>query len=179
MARPGDSSQEARIEGYLDRARLTYGTLDDPDFGFTAGAFDERPHRDLVAKLAELVEVEDMTDLNDNVCFDYGLVRRRAEWKLKLSMVGPYAMLLRVTRGWPRRFRILGVEVIEEPAAGTEQAIAELVREAGFTMVSAEDAEYPVRFNASGTEPVEGPLYRVLFSTVPEGVEDLSWHCRH
>ncbi|MFH8380821.1 hypothetical protein ACH4E7_07750 [Kitasatospora sp. NPDC018058] len=180
MARPGDSNQEARIEGYLDRARLTYGTLEDPDFSFTARAFNEQPYRDLVAKLAEIVKVEDMTDLNDNTCFDYGLIQRRAEWKLKLSMVGPYAMLTRVTRGWPRRFRILSVEVVEEPTAGTEQAIVELVREAGFTMISAADAEYSVRFAADpGAEPVDGPLYRVLFSTIPEEVEDLSWRYRY
>ncbi|MFJ4186405.1 hypothetical protein [Kitasatospora sp. NPDC089509] len=179
MARPGDSSQEVRIEGYLDRARHTYGSLEDPDFRFASGARVEDTHAELLATLSRLVKVTNMSDENDHVCFVLELREGPREWSLRLSMVGPYAMLLRVTRGWPRRFRILSVEVIEEPAAGTEQAIAELVREAGFTMVSAEDAEYPVRFNASGTEPVDGPLYRVLFSTIPAGVEDLSWHCRH
>ncbi|MFJ9842573.1 hypothetical protein ACIRYZ_19225 [Kitasatospora sp. NPDC101155] len=103
------------------------------------------------------------------------LSEHRDEWWLPLSALGPYAVLLRVTTAAPRRFRPLRVEPVEPPATDTERAILDTVEEAGYTLVPAAEAAVTVTVPDSTGEPVNRPLYQVLFDTVPGSDGELPW----
>ncbi len=73
----------------MDAIEATYGSLSDPSYSFVERAMSAQPYAECVDRLSNLVDVEDVTDVNDDVSFRYLLSRGPNEWALNLSMVGP------------------------------------------------------------------------------------------
>ncbi|MFE3112749.1 hypothetical protein ACFXKJ_28690 [Kitasatospora indigofera] len=153
------------LDGYLECARKAYGSLEDPNFLFSSEAIERRPYDGLIDSISKICEVIDRTALGVDVCFNLELTVPKRRWRLLLSMVGPYSMLLGVTPFSAPRFRSSTVSVVENPELEVEQNIFDLVRSAGFMMLNSVEAEAPVRFSPPPEfEPEEVPLFRVLFS---------------
>lgn len=130
----------------LEDARRAYGKLDDPDYGFFAAALEGCVWKNVIDELKGIVNVEDWTDREDGVGISLELSARgggrgSGVWSLWLSAVGPYA-LLAFSVGEIRREDVL---VSPRPDASCEERrIIEVLREANFLMVSADDAERAV-----------------------------------
>lgn len=77
----------------LRRVKLAYGAADHPRREFVRAAVSANPYRSLVSELAATLPVVDDTDINDDSCFVYLLRRGPTALILRLSMVGPYALV--------------------------------------------------------------------------------------
>ncbi|MFJ6798882.1 hypothetical protein [Streptomyces sp. NPDC091268] len=158
------NEQESPLQGYLEAARRAYGSLEDPNFLFVTESVELNPYGGLIDRISRICKVADRTSIDADVCF-YLELSNRGKWHLLLSMIGPYAMLLRVTERWPARFRSPVVEVVREPDPGIEEKVLSLLVADGFKMITAEEAESVVKFAVPPeSEPEEGPLFRILFS---------------
>lgn len=86
-----------------DAAALTeaiqraYASLDDPRYSFVADALADPPYERLLDGLARAFDVQDTTDPNDDVSFRSVLRDDTGAWCLDLSMVGPFALLTRLS----------------------------------------------------------------------------------
>jgi hypothetical protein len=74
-----------------------YLSLDEPDFSFVNKAVRDNMYRFIIEKLANIFDVTEVTDLNDDVCFRYVLKKDSQSWVLEISMLGPYAVIIKTT----------------------------------------------------------------------------------
>lgn len=81
------------------RVSEKYGSMDEPNWGFVATAIKEKPYRQFIASLEDLGEISEDTDENDDVSFGYYIKTGAQLHSLRLSMVGPYAMLIQARPG--------------------------------------------------------------------------------
>jgi len=86
-----------KMKNVLTQIERTYRSYESPEFFFVS------PYKHLVQKISACFQVEEDTDPNDDVSFGYLLrakyrsgAKRDQQWLLRLSMVGPYAVLFRL-----------------------------------------------------------------------------------
>jgi len=149
----------------LDRDRLAadlrqaYGSPTTPNWSFVSEALRRRPYQPLVDELAAIVSVEENTDPNDDVSFSFVLGLGESAWSLRLSMIGPYALLL---RAHPSVVEFLPPEPDERSA--TERRIVELLASHGVQLLDRDLLEEPVDFAVTDSEADQPRLYQALFS---------------
>ncbi|MFJ1767360.1 hypothetical protein ACIOD2_44000 [Amycolatopsis sp. NPDC088138] len=160
-----------RSEEFLEHARRAYGDLRNPYYGFFADALGNNPWKSLLNGFREFLVVEDWTDPLD-VSFSYVLNshrRSRSGWLLWLSGVGPYALL---AYGGDPDTTLARADVVTdfgEDRPAEERRIIEMLREAGLTLLSAEEIEATVDFHPpDGRFPVS--TFTMLF-----GESDVPW----
>jgi hypothetical protein len=133
---------------YLEQLRKSYGDPDAPRRDFALAAADREPFARVRSDLSAIGPVLDDTDVNDDVCFTY-IVGQQPPLVVKLSMVGPYAVVLS-SRG----------ELLTHPV------LAGVLRKHGFILPSRDILESMVPISFPGrSEPAT--LYAALFE--PEG----------
>jgi hypothetical protein len=118
------------------------------------------PYSPLFDELARKFPVEDDTDINDDVCFTF-LVTAARVLAVKLSMVGPYAVVMAVSSAEPDA----PLTVVPGPDAAAnddERAVLRILGRHGFRVLTEEELERSVRFTLEDAEIV--PLYRALFA---------------
>jgi len=82
----------------LDKHR----SLEKPDFHFRWDVINHRPYTRLIDELLTHFFIKDVTDLNQDGSFVYLIEQDRdRQWKLQISMVGPYAVLFRLAQPLP------------------------------------------------------------------------------
>ena len=82
----------------MERIREKYGSLDEPRFHFVSTAIDEEPYGDLGRHLRSCATgFSEDTDDNYDVSFGCILKKGREVVVVRISMVGPYAILVRCT----------------------------------------------------------------------------------
>jgi hypothetical protein len=163
------SSSDPVLDAYLESARRSYGDLASPNFSFVADFLQRNPYRNVVTHLGSFLSVRDMTTPDDDVCLTLDLRGAGEKWRLLLSMVGPYAMLMRVHVHRRRLRRSVDVTVGGTDGTEFEQRMVSLLVDAGFRVLTAADAAKPVRFIVPpDEEPEMGPLFRVLFTDMTE-----------
>lgn len=150
---------------YVEQLRRAYGDLNNPRRSFALDCLRRAPYKAVFAQLAQNVPAVDGTDINSDVCFTYIL-----EWSpvliVKLSMVGPYAVIL--------SFGGNGLDVSAElhfPGEGGEQGaclrvVGEVLAEHGFVLPSRSHLEHPVPMSIDGHSSAS--LYAALFE--PRGL---------
>ncbi|WP_410586215.1 hypothetical protein [Amycolatopsis sp. lyj-23] len=163
---------EDRSGEFLEHARRAYGDLRNPYYGFFADAQENDPWKSLLRRFAEFLSVEEWTDRTDDVSFSYVLTphrRSRSAWLLWLSAVGPYAFL---AYGEDPDTPLARADVVTgsaENRPAEENRIIEMLREAGLTLLSAEEIEATVDFHPpDGRFPVS--TFVLLF-----GESDVPW----
>lgn len=82
----------------LQRVRECYLSLDNPSFHFKRKAYAKKIYRHVELLLRGVFEVEDDTDINIDVSFQYVLYSTNLIWSVQLSMVGSYAAIWRVVK---------------------------------------------------------------------------------
>lgn len=93
-----------------------YGSLQAPNYAFVTRALRKRPYQDLVAALEKVMAVEDITDPNYDVSFEY--VLGDSAYLLQLSMVGPFAALFPFGPG-----RRVGAALVRADSADAETVL--------------------------------------------------------
>ncbi len=72
-----------------------YRSLRNPDYSFVSRVYQAEIYKKVIESLSGFFEIQDMTDINDDVSFVYVISSTETEWILMLSMVGRYAALFR------------------------------------------------------------------------------------
>lgn len=160
------SSQSIR-SAYEGQLRQSYGDFRSPRLHFVMAAADRQPFEGVLRDLAQTYPVEEDTDLDCDVCFTY-IVRAGQPLVVKLSLVGPYAVILSFgSDGFGEGSLVLP----SQPAGTTDQArVASVLNSHGFVLVPVEHLETLVPL-ALAKDRAEVTLYAALFE--PEG--DVPW----
>jgi hypothetical protein len=172
MAIPQDLSADMvsrRIEGDIRRA---YRSLSNPEYGFVQQCLDRRPYDGIVSVLNTTFTVEEDTDPNDDVSFGFLVSSKYSRWLLRISMVGPYGVLLRLGPGGEPGPPISGVP---ESADQLEADICEVIQREGVVLLGQGILEVPIRLKMFTTDPDNVRLYQALF----QDTDILPWRYGH
>jgi hypothetical protein len=115
-----------------------------PNFSGTKAVLDRDPYRPLRDQFSERWRVADSTDLNYDVSFQWGLLDHPEPLTLRLSMVGPYAVIIR-----------RGTELVDDPE------IDAILVQAGFIKLSKDILSLPV---PTWEPEYSAALYEFLFA---------------
>lgn len=151
---------------YEEQLLKSYGSLTVPKRHFVQDVADREPFGGVFRELSEICSVDDDTDINCDVCFTF-IMHSKQPLIIKLSMVGPYAVILSFGQDGFGKAAL----VSSEQGAGTVEAdIVSVVTAHGFILVPADHLESPVPI-ALAEGRVGVPLYAALFQ--PD--EDVPW----
>jgi hypothetical protein len=152
-----------RLEDISSSVRKAYGTDVQPTYRFVQEAIESDPYRWLVDSLKEWYTIEDDTDTNDDVSFNFILRSDDHAWRLALSMVGPFALL--VDGDDPERST-----VITESTDPDEVRILRMVKAQGFEFMDRETLRMVLDVNYQDGED-EWTVYHAVFvrSQTPPG----------
>ncbi len=137
-----------------------YGSLDEPDFSFLSAVMATCPYSELIEELRYRFEVEEYTDVNYEVSFQFVLrdatgARRR----LELSMLGRYAVLTRLPAKQPSA-------VITQATSGIateEAAILSILERHDVVPLDAVLLAEPVKLRLNSADPENVRVYQALF----------------
>jgi len=148
------------VDEIVARLRERYGSLAAPRFGFVQEMMTADPYASLVQRLIDDFDCQDETEPNDDVSFGYLLTNRRGAWVLRVSMVGPYAVLLRLRDG--------GVaDVVESGGAGItedERRLLRALKTEGIRALGRETLDEPISLALSNTSPGKVRVFQALFT---------------
>jgi hypothetical protein len=136
-----------------------YGRNTEPNYAFVPASLRTDPHRQLVDELQRQFEVTDDTDSNDDVSFNYLLRKDRKTWRLALSMVGPFALLVRATE--PQQTTV----VTQETGDTDEARILDAVRARGFTFLDRDTIRKTLDVKYHGGRQDDWTVYQALISS--------------
>jgi hypothetical protein len=83
------------LKQILNQIERAYVSFSNPSFAFVDQVFEARPYQDLIRILETEFELEEITDLNDDVSFVYILSQYKFKWSVRLSFIGKYFYLQR------------------------------------------------------------------------------------
>ncbi len=142
------------------RIEERYGSLASPRFSFVREAMAANPYASVVRRIEERFACEEDTDPNDDVSFGYVLRDPSGVWVLRLSMIGPYAVLMRQRRDGSVEVVAPGTAVASE----SERQLMHLLADAGVVVVDRRTLLEPVQLALSNTEPNRVRVYQALFT---------------
>jgi len=145
-------TQTVTRDSLLAAIRRAYGSLSDPDYSFVSSPPSER-YQQIVARLRRSFHVVETTDFNDDVSLRYLIEAGKRQWSLALSLVGPYAVLLRLQD--PETPEL--VSEGDPPTDSAERALLAELREAGVSLLDSRLLEEPIAMqlpDADDDEPV-------------------------
>lgn len=145
----------------LRRIEEKYGSLEKPRFDFVGTEYEKDTYVSLRAGISRIAQLEDLTDVNDDVSFSYRVKEPDGGvlW-LRVSMVGPYFILVKYDSPGAR-----GRLVEPSPEMkGTEKQIFDMCVEAGLEPIDRETCERPIRMLMFKTEPERVRIFNALFT---------------
>lgn len=138
--------------------KRTYKSLEEPDFSFVKKAISSRPYETLAQRMLSLFDVEEITEPNDDVSFRYLIAKSNRRWVIELSMIGRYAVVLRLSDAG-------AVEIVTpETSVEEERDIFSILASGEVVVVKKKDLERPFPLKLSNTEPENVCVYQALFS---------------
>lgn len=148
------------VEEIVASAGDRYGSLEEPGFSFVREAMAADPYAPLVHRLGEEFDCGEETEPNDDVSFGYLLTNRRGAWVLRLSMIGPYAVLMRLQDDGGTEVVVAeGDEVTED-----ERRLLRLLEAEGITAIDRETLTRPFPLTLPNTTPGDVRIYQALFT---------------
>ncbi len=160
--------QDSGVESFLPFLKKAYGSLEQPDYSFVEKKFKSNPYRGLVHNLSEYFAVDDVSSKMDDVCFRYVLRGRDSLWGLDLSLVGPFALFMRLSPA-PSKLDVL---TYDNPNLNArEKKVMDVLRSKKIILVDGEQLEKEISFHLldqGGSSAAK--LYQTLFSdsfTIP------------
>jgi hypothetical protein len=153
---------ERTIQSIRDTIGAQYGALDAPTFWFTQEALARQPYESILRQLAVDFTIEEDTDTNYDVAFEYMVYQGDCRWRLELSMVGPYAVLL---RGSDTTAAIV-VTMSTPGLTNAEKALLLLLAEHGLWALDQHILSQPIALRLTNADLEHTCLYQALFSDV-------------
>ncbi|MEQ9345462.1 MAG: hypothetical protein RIG26_03370 [Thalassospira sp.] len=140
-----------------EEALRRYHSFDEPNFSFVEKTHARNPYINILNSLEREFDLDENTDVNDDVCFSYFLSKSQWSWLLQLSMVGRYSILKFVSEA------NLSLDIEHQiEVRKIEQSISEVLIENGIVILSKEIAqEVLVPENEFWDD---GTVYQLLFS---------------
>lgn len=147
-------------EDFFEQLTSVYGSLDEPTYFKINEVMTQRPYDRLVQELEIYFRITEITDVNEDVSFQYELTQGDDGWVLELSAVGPYAAFSRYEEQGGRS--LITAELDNLTLA--ERQVIEVLQRCGLRVMGRADLDVPVRLNLFVTEPEKVRLYHALFS---------------
>ena len=137
-----------------------HGSLEIPDFHFRWEAIETRPYRGFVDEALTHFYMKDSTDLNQDGCFVYLLLKdSNPQWMVQLSMVGRYGVVFRIEGS-----RILLLDESDTNRTVEETVILQLVRKHEIALLDEATLTEPVALKMDYTDQENVCIYQALFS---------------
>jgi hypothetical protein len=146
-----------------------YGSLEKPGFEFEREQHRQRLYEPFLRDLAAVLlldvlgffKIANVTDVNSDHGFVF-TIQNGGEWRLQLSFVGSYAVLMRLT----------GREVLEVVDSDStknslvENQIIQMLASHHVSLLDEEHLETPIDLKLFDTDPPNVRVYQALFSDV-------------
>lgn len=148
------------VQAVMDVIRSNYKSLQSPDFSFVRDTIAKRPYEKILRQISKHFQVEEDTDPNDDVSFGYVLTKGGERWVLRISMLGPYAVLLRLHQA-------ARIEVMAHRAQVSSSADKELITTLADNSIRLLDRDallIPVPMRLFNAEPENTRVYQALFT---------------
>lgn len=136
-----------------------YGSLTEPRFDFVQAALDADEYRNVIQDLRSTFELSEDTDPNDDVSFGLLLRGELSSYVLRLSMIGRYAVLLRVDER--NRSQVVDPDA---PASAEERTILETLRRFEIEPLARVTLTIQIPLELSNTTCASCRLYQALFT---------------
>lgn len=149
------------IAEILTAIEHAYGSCDHPTYFFIwHPLFSMRRYKDLITAISEEFEVEEDRDgeFNRGVC--YYLTKGVDSWQLRISLVGPYALLMRTSAHTDPD------EVVSQASSGLyrdDRRLLELISANGVRALSTEELNYQIALRLSADDS-NACLFHALFA---------------
>lgn len=159
---------EQQLFAYKDYLASAYKSFDQPDFSFVKRVFNARPYEPLIRKMRDYAAIEECTHNEDDVCFSYFLKGRASLWKLDLSLVGPFAIFVRL------RSRIAHEDFLyptKEDLTDFEVKIVNMLKAQKIRLLTSDELSIEVPIGLYSSSKYKPRLYHALFSDT----ERLPW----
>ena len=155
---------ENNISHIADKIIEKYGSVENPERSFVSKSIESNVYRTLVNEITATCQLEEITDINEDVSFRYLLAVTDHTWVLELSMVGAFATLMRVTD--PKK-----TSLVIKPGNELEEQLISLLEKYEIQLLSLECLKQRFDFNLNSTDTDKARLYQILFSDI----EILPW----
>lgn len=159
---------EQQFVAYKDYLTSAYKSMEQPDFSFVKRVFNARPYEPLIRKMRDYAAIEECTHSEDDVCFSYFLKGRTNLWKMDLSLVGPFAIFVRL------RSRIEEHDFLypaKADLADFEIKIISMMTQYNIRLLTSQDLRIEVPIGLFSSAKDKPRLYQALFSDT----EKLPW----
>lgn len=154
---------EANAGAIIATIERAYGSLSNPSYSFVDRALAAKPYAVLIHCLGLLVDVEETTDVNGDVSFRYVLAQGEESWALNLSMVGPYGLLMRLSREGSHE-----VVTGESDAEGSVEAdLLAAIDDGGISLLTREVLQRAIPLRRPGDEDRQSLVYHALIGDDP------------
>ncbi len=140
--------------------RQKYGSLDAPHFDFVKESLEARPYDAIIEEIKQRIAVEEDTDPNEDVSFGYILTKGEKTWLLRISMLGPYAVLFRLP--FPQKLEF--VPSVPQECTDEETKLVELLNRNRIHLLGKVILSRPIALELFDTEKEKVSLYHALFS---------------
>lgn len=151
-------------QGILDEVlkliRQRYRSLESPDFSFVEAALAWHPYETVMSIFHQRFQVEEDTDPNDDVSFGYLLTKGQQRWILRISMLGPYAVLLRLDES----DNAAVIHATTTELSALEKELTATLTDHGIHLLGLEVLLHPVPIRLFNTERENTRVYQALFS---------------
>jgi hypothetical protein len=147
-----------KINTLLKVIELKHKSFDQPNFSFVKETVSANPYQSLIDELMNIFEIKDITDINDDVSFNYLLSSSDRQWVVELSMVGLYAIILKKSDTGSLEL------VTADTTMQEEQIIMSLLINNKFDILEKEILEHPCPLKLFNTEPENVSIFQALFS---------------
>jgi hypothetical protein len=139
-----------------------YGRPESPRFDFVDQIWRSKPYEAIIARLSgHGIAVVEKTDLNEDVAFTYELSQGDDLLVLQLSMVGPYAILLRDMAG-----SSVALTSREPRLSSFERTVLATVADSGLEFLDEATLSVPIPLQLNYVDPADTTVYQALFSDV-------------
>lgn len=136
-----------------------YQSLENPDFSFVSGAISAEPYQRVAQKIMLHFEIEDDTDPNDDVSFGYVLTQGKKRWVLRISMIGPYAVLLRLNKSKNSQV----ISFMTPGLSESEKELMTILSSHHIHLLDHDTLLLSIPLKLFNTEPENTRLYQALF----------------
>lgn len=145
----------------VDRVKEKYLSLIEPRFYFKRTAYAQRIYAHIEEEIGAIIVMEDETDINIDVSFQYVLRENKSLWGLQLSMVGLYAAIWRVVE-YGKILQV--IDATTNALEPIEQRIIETLTKNNIYVLDENSLSMHIPLQLPYIDPQNVRIYQALFT---------------